>query len=134
MGHMILFRKCDLWSFARVGKILKQKFWLHKKSLLLECLCGEYHNPMFKKLVVFSLISVGNKHKIILTQEDIFWREIVEVEFMGQKIKEQTFGRKRQRWETSERNLGNEIEGKENMGLQSWGDIEEKKGREKGDN
>jgi len=50
---------------------------------------------MFKKSVVFSLISVGNKYKIIITQEEISGREIVKVEFMGEKIKEQTFGRQR---------------------------------------
>ena len=43
---------------------------------------------MFKKSVFFSLILVGNKHKIIITQEYISWREIVEVEIMGEKIKE----------------------------------------------
>ena len=36
--------------------------------------------------------------------------------------------------EISERNFGNEIQGKENMGLQNWGDIEDGEGREKGDN
>ena len=51
---------------------------------------------MFKKLVVFSLILVGNKHNIIIIQEEISGSEIVEVEFMGETIKEQTFGR--QRW------------------------------------
>ena len=50
---------------------------------------------MFEKLVVFSLISVGNKRKIIVTQKEISGREIVEVEFMGETIKEQTFGRQR---------------------------------------
>ena len=48
---------------------------------------------MFKKWVVFSLISVGNKRKIIITQEETSGREIVEVEFMGEKIKEQMFKR-----------------------------------------
>ena len=37
------------------------------------------------------------------------------------------------RREILERNLRNEIQGRENMGLQNWGDIEEKKGREKRD-
>ena len=48
-----------------------------------------------KKWVVFSLILVGNKHEIIITQEEISGKENVEVEFMGEKIKEQTFGRQR---------------------------------------
>ena len=48
--------------------------------------CGEYHSPMLKKWVVFSLILVGNKHEIIITQEEISRREIVKVEFMGEKI------------------------------------------------
>ena len=39
-----------------------------------------------KKWVVFSLILVGNKHEIIITQEEISRREIVKVEFMGEKI------------------------------------------------
>ena len=41
-----------------------------------------------KKMVVFSLILVGNKRKIVNTQEEISGREIVEVEFMGEKIKD----------------------------------------------
>ena len=51
---------------------------------------------MFKKSVVFSLISMGNKYKIIITQEDSSGREIVKVEFMGEKIKKQIekFGEK----------------------------------------
>ena len=50
---------------------------------------------MLKKWVAFSLISVGNKLEIIITQAEISRREIVEVEFMGEKIKEQVFGRQR---------------------------------------
>ena len=50
---------------------------------------------MFEKLEVFSLILVVSKRKIIITQEEISGREIVEVEFMGEKIKEQTFERQR---------------------------------------
>ena len=54
----------------------------------------------------------------------------MEVEFMGEKIKEQTFGRQMGRMnlgrEILERNLGNEIQGRENMPLESWGDFEEK--------
>ena len=51
---------------------------------------------MFNKSLVFSLISVGNKYKIIITQEEISGREIVKVEVMGQKIKKQIvkFGEK----------------------------------------
>ena len=49
---------------------------------------------------------------------------------MGDNIKEQTFGRLMGRMnlgrEIWERNLGNEIKGRENMGLQNWGDIEDK--------
>jgi len=41
---------------------------------------------MLKKWVFFSLILVGNKHEIIITQEEISRREIVKVEFMGEKI------------------------------------------------
>ena len=44
--------------------------------------------PKVKKWVVFSLIFVGKKHKIIIIQEEISGREIVEVEFLGEKIKE----------------------------------------------
>ena len=36
--------------------------------------------------------------------------------------------------EIFERNFWNELQGRENMGLQDWGDIEDNKGREKGDN
>ena len=39
----------------------------------------------------------GEKHKIIIIQEQISGREFVEVEFMGEKVKEQTFGRQRLR-------------------------------------
>ena len=41
---------------------------------------------------------MGNKYKIIITQEEISGREIVKVEFMGEKIKKQIekFGEK---WE-----------------------------------
>ena len=71
---------------------------------------------------------MGYKHKILIIQEDISGREIVEVKFMGGKIKEKTFGRQRinLRREIWEGNWGNEIQGIEDMGLQSWGDIEEK--------
>ena len=60
---------------------------------------------MFTKWTVFSLILVGNKHKIIITQEEIFRREIVEVEFMGGKIKDKDI------WEaeTARMNLRREI-------------------------
>ena len=37
----------------------------------------------------------GEKHKIIIIQEEISGREIVEVEFMGEKIKEHPFGRQK---------------------------------------
>ena len=51
---------------------------------------------MFKESVVFPLILMGNKYKIIITQEEISGREIVKVEFMGEKIKKQidNFGEK----------------------------------------
>ena len=39
-------------------------------------------------MVVFTLSLAWNKHKIIITQEEIFGREILELEFMGEKIKE----------------------------------------------
>ena len=72
---------------------------------------------------------MGSKHSIIITQKEISGREIVEVEFKGEKIKEHLGGidgdmnLMREIWE---RTLGNEINGRENMGLQNWGDIEEK--------
>ena len=37
------------------------------------------------------------------------------------------------RREILERNLGDEVQERENMRLQNWGDIEEKQGREKQD-
>ena len=43
-----------------------------------------------KKTGTFLIDLGGEKHKIIFTQEDISGRKIVEVEFMGEKIKEQT--------------------------------------------
>ena len=59
-------------------------------------------------------------------------REIVEVGFIGEKIKkkkntwEADIGIMNLRREIWERTFGNEIQVRENMGLQSWGDIEEK--------
>ena len=59
------------------------------------------------KMDIFSLILVGYKHKILITQEDIYRREIVEVKFMGEKIKEKNI------WEAEdkfkERNLGGKL-------------------------
>ena len=55
---------------------------------------------MFKKWVVFSLIPMGNKRQIIITQEEISGREIVEGESKGEKIKEHLED------EFNERNLG----------------------------
>ena len=43
---------------------------------------------------------MGNKHKIIVTQEETFDREIVEVESMGEKIWDYKIG------ETLKRNKG----------------------------
>ena len=60
---------------------------------------------MFKKRVVFSLIPMGNKCKIIITQEEVSGREIVEGEFKGEKIKEHLGGRDGGD-EFNERNLG----------------------------
>ena len=60
---------------------------------------------MFKKLLVFSLIPMGNERKIIITQEEISGREIVEGEFNGEKIKEHLGGRDGGD-EINERNLG----------------------------
>ena len=70
--------------------------------------------------------------KIIITQEKISGREIVEVEFIGEKIKkkkniwEADTGIMNLRREIWERTFGNEIQVRENMELKSWGDIEEK--------
>ena len=60
---------------------------------------------MFKKWVVFSLIPMGNKRKIIITREEISGREIVEGEFKGVKTKEHLGGRDGED-EFNERNLG----------------------------
>ena len=59
---------------------------------------------MFKKWVVFSLISVGNK--IIITQEEIYWRKIVEVKFMGEEKKNKHLGGREEEDEFKKRNLG----------------------------
>ena len=74
---------------------------------------------------------MGNKHEIIITQEEISGREIVEVEFMGEKIKEQTFGRQRQgRWVQAKKSgreiWGMKFKGEEILDYKNWGDIEEK--------
>ena len=61
---------------------------------------------MFKKWVVFSLILMGNKRKIILTQEEISGREIVEVKFMGGEKKNKHLGGREEEDEFKKRNLG----------------------------
>ena len=65
-------RNCKLATELRTGKSM----WEMRRV----------PQPYVKKWVVFSLILVGNKHEIIITQEEISRREIVKVEFMGEKI------------------------------------------------
>ena len=83
------------------------------------------------------MILVGNKHKIIITQEEIHGREIVEVNFMADKKRSQHLGgkhgRMRSRREIWDRNLGSELQGRENVGLHDYGDIIEKLEKDKAD-
>ena len=64
---------------------------------------------MFEKLVVFSLFSVGNKRKIIITQEDISGREMWKWNSWERKLRNKHLGGRDGEDEFRERNLGEKL-------------------------